>query len=95
MKGLRVAPGLELPLEAVTQTFGIPRSAILCVVDVVDCVRTEDIEVSGLERHLGDFRAGRWAWLLGPPRVLTKPLAAKGALGLWDYDDRLIERALV
>jgi hypothetical protein len=38
------------------------------------------------ERSFGDYRAGRYAWLLVDVRVLPEPIPAKGALGLWTYE---------
>ena len=66
----------------------IPRGAIICTVELIDCRPAQDValEVSGLERHLGDFAWGRWAWLFAPDslRVLEEPIASRGALGLWE-----------
>lgn len=38
------------------------------------------------ERSLGDFTPGRYAWLLRDIQPLDKPIPAKGALGLWNWD---------
>ena len=69
----------------------LPRGAVVCTVDLVDCQPTEwltgEQRVSALERHLGDYRSGRWAWLFDPAslHVLGVPVPAKGALGLWEW----------
>lgn len=39
------------------------------------------------ERYFGDFSDGRYAWLLRDIRILSRPIAAKGSLGVWDWDD--------
>jgi len=41
------------------------------------------------ERAFGDYSAGRYAWLLADIRALPEPVAAKGALRLWNYDGEL------
>jgi activating signal cointegrator 1 len=59
--------------------------AIVAVATVVDVRHTEEVtlEISGLERHLGDYSPGRYAWQLDNVRRLAEPIAARGALGLW------------
>jgi len=43
--------------------------------------------VSALERHLGDFTPGRYAWFLTDIRPLPEPIFCKGARGLWEWND--------
>lgn len=38
------------------------------------------------ERAFGDYAPGRFAWLLANVKPLVKPIPAKGALGLWEWD---------
>lgn len=62
-----------------------PRGAVLGTVELLDCVRVEDLtDVSDLELQLGDFRPGRWAWLLGDPHPWPKPIPARGRLGVFE-----------
>lgn len=68
----------------------IPRGAVVCIIDLVACQPTQDValRISGLERHLGDYTPGRWAWQFDPAslRTLNDPLAAKGAQRLWEWE---------
>lgn len=67
----------------------LPLGVVVCLIDLVDCVPTAHVaRVSARERRFGDFSAGRWAWLFAPAslRVLNDPIAAKGALGLWELE---------
>ena len=59
--------------------------AIVAVATVTDCQRTEEVAatLSGLERHLGDYTWGRFAWRLSDIVALPEPVGCKGALGLW------------
>jgi hypothetical protein len=41
--------------------------------------------VTELERELGDYSEGRYAWLLADPEPFPEPVPCKGALGLWNY----------
>lgn len=67
----------------------LPRGAVVCIIDLVDCRPTEDVAlgVSVLEYYLGDYTPGRWAWLFDPAslRVLENPIPARGALSLWEW----------
>lgn len=38
------------------------------------------------ERSFGDYRAGRYAWILANIRALSEPIPCKGALSLWEPD---------
>lgn len=44
------------------------------------------------EVHYGDYRSGRYAWLLANIRPLAEPVPAKGRQGLWTPDADLIAR---
>lgn len=72
----------------------MPSAAVVAIAEVVDCVAVEDLEAlypytfraSGWERHWGDYTAGRFGWMLSNVRRLAKPIEAKGAQGLWNWD---------
>lgn len=60
------------------------RGSILCVCDLVDCVRiTAENVPPEPERSFGDYMPGRFAWHLTNVRMLSEPIPAKGMLGLW------------
>ena len=40
------------------------------------------------ERAFGDYTAGRFAWVLEDIQSLPEPIPARGALGLWDWDEQ-------
>ena len=68
----------------------LPRGAVLCYIDLTDCVPTESVvcSLSADERCFGDYAPGRWAWLFDPAslRVLPEPIPARGALSLWEWE---------
>jgi hypothetical protein len=74
----------------------IPLSAIVAVARLTKCDRTENVEqtVSALERHLGDFSRGRWAWFLEDVRSLPEPIPCRGALGLWTVPKKIESQIL-
>ena len=64
--------------------------AIVATARLVDVRPAEDVEqiVSALDRRLGNFECGRFAWFLEDVVALPDPIPAKGALGLWTWDAR-------
>lgn len=65
----------------------LPKGAIIARVDLVDVAPVETIGPDELEELLGDYAAGRFGWLLANA-VPIDPIAARGALGLWDHPGR-------
>jgi len=69
----------------------LPRGVVLAVVRLVDCRvigadgRPEGCALDAAELAFGDYRPGRFAWLLEDVRALGVPVAARGALGLWEW----------
>jgi len=75
------------------------RGHILAIVDVIDCLPTDGefvrrsllrpiIAPTGQsEMVFGDYSTGRFGWLTDNLRRLATPIAAKGALGLWEFPD--------
>ncbi len=66
--------------------FGLPLGAVIAVALLVDVQRiTRAHAPAEPERSFGDYTPGRFAWLLDHVRLLPEPVAAKGALGLWEW----------
>ena len=66
----------------------IPISMVLGIVEVLDCVPTEEaaLDTTALDRLYGDFAPGRWAWRLKVLEKFAEPIPARGALGLWEWN---------
>ena len=82
----------ERAFAATERAFGrlparIPLGMVVATCRLVDVRRTDDarFDVSGLERHLGNFGPGRFAWFLADVEALAEPIPAKGSLGLWEW----------
>ena len=69
---------------------------IIGAVTIGDCIRTEilrdDLPALGPELAFGDYSDHRFGWLLSDPHFLPRPIFAKGALGLWEFDLQTAER---
>ncbi len=73
--------------------YEYPRGVVLATCRLIACVRTEELlsksvyapDMSEQEQMFGDYSEGRWGWMLADIKPLSKPIPAKGALGLWDW----------
>lgn len=71
----------------------LPQSSIIAIVDLIDCVPVEEIEArypvlfvkAPTVRYWGDYRPGRFCWVLNNIRRLATPIKARGNQGLWDW----------
>lgn len=64
-------------------------SAVVGIVEIVDCVPVEEIAdtLTERERLLGDFSPGRFAWVLKNPVMFDEPFPARGQQGWWDWNE--------
>lgn len=68
----------------------LPRGCILGTVELHSCeVMTEEFmeEVTEEEKMFGMWMVGHYAWRLRDPKRFRDPIIARGAQGLWSYDD--------
>jgi activating signal cointegrator 1 len=69
----------------------IPFGCILCVVDLIDCVRiTATNAPAGDEYAFGDYTPGRFMWHTANLRRLPTPIPYRGAQGLFEIPDDLL-----
>ena len=80
----------------------LPVGMIIATCELVDVVQMNELHVfpacqgygckrqywklDEKERAFGDYQVGRYMWLLANVKKLNKPITAKGALGLWNFD---------
>ncbi len=62
----------------------LPKGYVVCVVNVVACKPTEEVNPSPLELVLGDYRPGRFAWITRECRKLKTPVPVKGKQGFFN-----------
>lgn len=65
--------------------LAVPRGVILGTVALVDVFETTDYQPTSIERQLGDYGPGHYAWVLTTPRPLSEPIPATGRQGIWDW----------
>src|SRR5437660_260684 len=74
-------PFRSLLAAAGLDAAGLPLGAVVGGVELLDCVRVEDLpEPDAGEAALGDFGPGRWVWRLAEPRCRLQPFPARGRL---------------
>lgn len=80
----------------------LPMGKVLCVVDLVSCLKMESYpspkqeniileDVPKLEKLCGDWTPGRHAWELANLIPLPNPIPIKGKQGLWIPNSSIIE----
>jgi len=64
----------------------LPLGRFVAVCRLVDCLKTESVagRISKLERSLGDFSPGRFAWVLEDAKRLGRTYEIRGHQGLWN-----------
>jgi len=74
--------------KGITDTKHFPLGVAVCVVNVVDCVPVEKIRdsLSPVERALGNYENGRFAWVTEFLYFIEKPIPMKGSQGFWFCD---------
>lgn len=69
---------------------------IICKCNLVDCVYMDEkflefIKQNPTEYNLGEYKLGRYAWILENIEPIN-PIPAKGQLNIWNYDGNINTR---
>ena len=78
----------EVLLKHGITVSNIPTSTILCICEIVDVKRTEDMrdELSKKELAFGNFEDNRFCWVLDNVKKIKPIPDVKGMLGFWNYE---------
>lgn len=81
---------------ASSPTHGLPLGCIVCTCVLADCVPVEQVRdrISDVERALGDYTDGRFAFRLDDVKPFKKPIPWKGAQRIFNIPDYVIQRGL-
>lgn len=83
-------------------TLDLPRGELVGIVELVDCVRTEDVfptfwfegdPAAPDDYWCGDFSPGRFAWKRAEFRLFSKPIPYIGRQGFFTVPDELLREA--
>jgi len=64
---------------------------IICEAELVDCILMTKEYIDDIKKHnyqeyeVGEYKEGRYAWILNNIKVLDKKLEGKGQLGIWNF----------
>lgn len=61
-----------------------PKGYVLCVVDLIECKPVEEAFPSPMEKLMGDYSAGRFAWITRHNRPLKQPVPVVGHQGFFN-----------
>ena len=64
----------------------LPTGCVIGIADIVDCFQFNERTVAD---PYGDFTPGRFGFVLVNPRGFQYPLDVRGALGFWEWDDKV------
>lgn len=73
----------------------IPYGCVVAVASLTNCTEMTDYtikDISRLEKCVGDWQPGRYAWKLENVQPINPPIAATGKQGLWIPDQDLIAK---
>lgn len=91
-------PGIPSPTRADVRRVleSLPRGAILATTTLASVVPVSLApNVTDVEEQLGDYTPGRYAWVLRDTCSLPQPVPARGALGLWTWDESVLAKGAV
>lgn len=81
--------------EMGVKTWGELLGCALAVAVVADCKPIPQPTGTLLDRQFGGFGPGRYGFVLTGLHTLPTPIPVRGAQGLWDPDETLIERVAI
>jgi hypothetical protein len=87
-KGFAITTAVADALEAAGRDLDeLPLGAVLAICRLADCIPiTPWSKLPGpFELVLGDYRHGRYMWVLENVLPFSRPLPARGRLGLWNW----------
>ena len=97
-QGRQIRDWLET-LCGIRSIEALPLGSVVAVARLAACKPTGTLEethpLSEMERALGDYRGGRFAWILDRVEFLDRPLPARGAQGLWTWEEPADVKALM
>lgn len=95
LAGFEMAPELTAYVRRRMPEWSTFKSGVVvAVANLVNCRRTLEIRsrLTELERSMGDYRAGRWAWIFSRVWPLRNPVPITGRQSVFPIDEALEAR---
>ena len=67
-----------------------PRGALVCVVEIIDCVRIDNYLAEYPEYQFGDYSSNRYVWITNNLITFENPILFKGSQGFFNVPDEII-----
>jgi len=64
----------------------LPLGVVVCTTRLVEVVTTEELAEAGLADPWGDYRPGRYGWIIADIEPIIPPVPATGRQGFWDWE---------
>lgn len=82
----------RVELMNIVNKFEMSYGNIICKCKLVDCKYMDEKFVKEIKNNhqeyiCGEYKVGRYAWILDDIEILEHPIEAKGKLGIWNYND--------
>jgi hypothetical protein len=89
----------EILLYELPGNYVWPLGCAICVVELMDCIRSDCFGPAGLplpsrEAALGNYSIGRWVWRTKNLRILKEPIPIIGRQGLWIPDPEIVNKCM-
>lgn len=73
---------------------------IICKCELVDCIYMTEEYIKKIKKQnyqeyiCGEYKVGRYAWVLNNVEILEEKIDAKGKLGIWNYstEDKMCKK---
>lgn len=86
-----IPKNLDKEFASLIKDFSFNYGNIICECELVDCIYMTDEyiknikETNHLEYICGEYKIGRYAWILKDIKPLKELIKAKGKLNIWEY----------
>lgn len=77
-----------------TKNLSYQPGYIICKCNLKDCIYMTEEYIEDMKKNhyqefiCGDYKVGRYAWILDNIEVLDNPIPAKGKLNIWNFFER-------
>ena len=84
-------------LKSLTKNIELNPGHILCKCNLVDCIYmtkeyVEQMKKENYDEYIcGEYKEGRYAWILKDIVPLKEPIKVKGQLNVWNYHNEIKE----
>lgn len=85
-RGMLIIHAAKTKEECFGEQLNLPFGALVGIVKLIDCKRSEDLRdvISKQELHHGNYGDGRFGWVTTEQRAFARPIPYRGMQGLFE-----------